>query len=176
VSGLRDILTALVRENARFVVIGGVALQLQGSSYITDDIDLAYERTRDNARRMARALSSFEPRPRGFPDDVPFRFDDQTLMASDGQTLSTSVGDLDLLTTVKGIGMFADVDSSADAKHYWGLTVKVLSIDGLIRAKRAAGRPKDEPGIIELEALREARERLHRVGSTPASSAGTESD
>jgi hypothetical protein len=35
--------------------------------------------------------------------------------------------------------------------------VRVLSVEGLLVVKRAAGRPKDQPGIIELEAIREAR-------------------
>ena len=38
-----------------------------------------------------------------------------------------------------------------------GASVRVLSIEGLIAAKTAAGRPKDEPGLVELRALREAR-------------------
>ena len=33
---------------------------------------------------------------------------------------------------------------------------RVLSIDGLIAAKTASGRPKDKAGVIELRALREA--------------------
>jgi len=37
-----------------------------------------------------------------------------------------------------------------------GNDVRVLSIDGLIAAKRAAGRPKDMLVLPELEALKEA--------------------
>lgn len=139
------------------VVIGGVALQLQGSSYITEDIDLAYERTRTNAKRIARALSPFKPRPRGFPDDLPFVFDDQTLMSAEVLTLTTSIGDVDLLASVKGIGDYAEVEAIADDIRYGDLEVRILSVDGLIRAKRAAGRPKDQPGLIELEAIRQSR-------------------
>jgi hypothetical protein len=109
------------------IVIGGVALQLQGSSYATYDLDLAYARSRENAARIATALKPFAPRPRDWSPDLPFVFDAQTLVSSEVLTLETTAGDLDLL------------------------------------AKRAAGRPKDQPGILELEAIREAR-RIARQG------------
>jgi len=36
-------------------------------------------------------------------------------------------------------------------------SVRVLTVDGLILAKTVANRPKDGPGLIELEAIRQAR-------------------
>jgi hypothetical protein len=154
---MHDIFGALADANARFVVIGGVALTLHGSSYVTEDIDLAYERTRENARRIATALQRFSPRPRGFPSDVPFIFDEQTLLSAEILTLETSAGDLDLLATVAGLGGFSEVDAAAQTMTLNGRAIRVLSVDGLIAAKTAAGREKDRPGLIELEALREAR-------------------
>lgn len=41
----------------------------------------------------------------------------------------------------------------------FGRAVKVLDLPSLIRAKRAAGRPKDLEAIAELEALLVERER-----------------
>jgi predicted nucleotidyltransferase len=155
---VRDILRLLAAADARFVVIGGVALQFHGSAYVTLDLDIAYERTRENAKRIATALHPLQPRPRGFPADVPFIFDAQTLMSAEVLTLGTTAGDLDLLATVKGVGSFDAIEASSEPVELQGFSVKILSIDGLIRAKRAAGRPKDEPGLIELEMLREARE------------------
>ncbi|GAC1537676.1 MAG: hypothetical protein NVS2B17_10630 [Candidatus Velthaea sp.] len=152
-----DIIRALALIEARFVVIGGVALVLHGSSYITADLDLAYDRTRDNAKRVAAALAQFSPRPRGMPIDLPFRFDDQSLLSSQVLTLATNVGDLDLLGEVAGIGTFAQVEQQSQELDYQGIRFRVLSIDGLLAAKRAAGREKDRPGILELEALKEIR-------------------
>ncbi len=143
---------------ARFVVVGGAALVLQGSSYITYDIHLAYERTRENARRIVEAFRPFEPRPRGFAPKPPFVFDPQTLMTSTVLTLETSAGDIDRLASLKGLGNFAAVDAAAETMTFAdGLTIRVLSIDGLIATKTAAGREKDKPGLIELAALKEAR-------------------
>jgi predicted nucleotidyltransferase len=152
-----DVLRALVFAHARFVVVGGVALQLQGCGYITEDVDLVYERTRENARVVAAALSPFKPRPREFPADVPFVFDAQTLMSSEILTLTTTAGDIDLLCTIKGFTTYGAVEAASETIAFDDLHLRVLSVEGLIMAKRAAGRPKDEPGLIELEALREAR-------------------
>lgn len=38
---------------------------------------------------------------------------------------------------------------------FYGLEVDVISLDDLIRAKRAAGRTKDKLHLLELEAIRE---------------------
>jgi hypothetical protein len=139
------------------VIIGGVALQIQGSSYTTLDIDFAYERTRENATRIASALKAFDPRPRGWSPELPFVFDAQMLMSSEILTLETTAGEVDLLAVVKGIGVFQDVDRLAETKTFEGFEFRVLTVEGLILSKQAAGRPKDQPGLLELEALREAR-------------------
>jgi hypothetical protein len=164
---LRDVVRALVRAEVRFVVIDGFALQLHGSSYTTFDLDLAYERSRENAQRVVAALKPFSPRLRGIADELPFVFDPQTLMMSEILTLDTAAGDVDLLAAVQGIGPYARVERMADAFDFEGRRLYVLNVDGLIAAKRAAGRPKDEPGLIELEALREARAPFAVVSSAP---------
>ncbi|HKP68398.1 MAG TPA: hypothetical protein VJV05_03875 [Pyrinomonadaceae bacterium] len=83
-------------------------------------------------------------------------FDDSTLLNGTSFTFSTDVGDLDLLGEVAGVGTFADVLASSVPMKLLDKEVQVLSIDGLIAAKRAAGRTKDLLVLPELEALREA--------------------
>jgi len=54
-----------------------------------------------------------------------------------------------------GGGTYADlVHSSVELRLFAGAT-KCLSLEQLIRAKRAAGRPRDLEALAELEALRE---------------------
>jgi hypothetical protein len=151
------LIRALVSHDVRFVVIGGVALILHGSSYVTEDIDLAFERTRDNAERIAAALKPFRPRPRGFPADLPFVFDAQTIVSGQVLTLQTSIGAVDLLGEVPGVGTFTDVWNRSEAVTDDDMTFHILTIDALIAAKRTANRPKDQPGLLELEALKQAR-------------------
>jgi hypothetical protein len=70
-------------------------------------------------------------------------------------TLETSLGPIDLLGEIPGGGNYMDlVDASVELRLFAG-AVKCLSLEQLIRAKRAAGRPRDLEALAELEALRE---------------------
>lgn len=55
------LLSALLREQVSFVIIGGIAATLHGSARLTNDLDIAYERTPANMERVANALAPFEP-------------------------------------------------------------------------------------------------------------------
>ena len=43
----------------RFVIVGGPAVTIQGSSYVTFDLDFCYVRIRENLSRLAQALSLY---------------------------------------------------------------------------------------------------------------------
>lgn len=147
---------AMASNEVDFVVIGGIALSIHATAYITFDIDFAYSRSKDNLIKIAKAIAPFEPRPRGFPKELPFVWDVSTLSNGSVFTLDTSIGEIDLLSEVKGIGDYSDVLAASEKFELWGFDVNVLSVDGLIAAKTAAGREKDIPGLKHLEALKEA--------------------
>jgi len=60
---------------------------------------------------------------------------------------------------VAGVGAFADVARDAVTMELQGRRVRVMSLDTLERAKRAAGRRRD---LLDLAEIREIR---RRVGS-----------
>jgi hypothetical protein len=155
-------LRTLVERGVRFVLIGGYAGALRGSPVITGDLDICYARDDDNLERLAGALRSLDAHLRGAPRDVPFQLDERTLRAGDHFTFSTSVGALDILGTPSGTKGFADLDANATDEVVDGLTVRVASIEDLIRMKRAAGRPKD---LIELEWLAAVRDEIEGGGA-----------
>ena len=49
---------ALAKENVRYVVVGGVAVVLQGSPRFTADLDLVVWLDSENARRAISALAA----------------------------------------------------------------------------------------------------------------------
>lgn len=147
---------AMASNEVDFVIIGGVALSIHATAYVTFDIDFAYSRSKDNLAKIAKALAPYNPRLRGFPSELPFIWDASTLSKGSAFTLETAVGDIDLLSEVAGLGDFAVVLASSEKFELWGFIVNVLSVDGLIVAKTAAGREKDLPGLKHLEAIREA--------------------
>jgi len=145
-------------EGVEFVIIGGLAATLHGSAYITTDVDFCYNRSLQNLDRLARALTAIHATLRGAPPDLPFRPDASTLKAGLNFTFVTDMGDIDIFGEVSGLGPFSEVVKEAEEVSLFGFPVRILTLDGLIRAKRAAGRRKDLTIVPELEALRELRE------------------
>jgi hypothetical protein len=56
-------------------VVGGTAALAHGSARLTQDVDVVYDRSRDNLDRVVRALAPMTPYPRGAPPGLPFVWD-----------------------------------------------------------------------------------------------------
>jgi predicted nucleotidyltransferase len=153
-----SVVTLLLSHQVEFVIIGGQAMIAQGSAHVTMDLDICYRRTPANCAALANALASIGPYLRGAPAGLPFRFDAPTIQAGMNFTLRTDLGDVDVLGEVSGIGTYEQVLAQTDELTLWGAKVRVLSIDGLIAAKRAAARGKDRDHILELEELKKLRD------------------
>jgi hypothetical protein len=89
---------------------------------------------------------------------LPYIFDESTLLNATNFTFQTDIGDIDLLGEVAGVGNYEAVENESVIMELFDFDVKVLSLNGLIKAKRAAGRPKDLLVLPELEALKELLE------------------
>lgn len=153
---LQPAIKSLVNNQVLFVIVGGVAISFHGSDYVTQDLDFCYARTKENLKKIVNALASFYPRPRGFPKDLPFVFDERTLQSGTNFTFQTDVGNIDLLGEVAGVGNYTEIEKDAVSMKIFEFQVKVISLENLIKAKRAAGRTKDLLVLPELEALKEA--------------------
>lgn len=151
---LQQLLAILSEAGVRFSIIGGVALIARGVQRSTEDLDIAYARDRENLRRIADALAPIHPRLRGVPAGLPFVLDEATLRSGLNFTLDTDLGPLDLLGDVPGLGTFDHVDAASDELEIAGTKLLVLTLDGLERAKRAAGRPKDLVDLGFIHSLR----------------------
>jgi hypothetical protein len=151
---IEGILRQLTNQQVDFVIIGGLAMIAHGSAYITKDVDLCYSRTAQNVASLAAALDPIHPYLRGAPQGLPFRFDVATIQAGLNFTLTTDLGDIDVLGEVSGIGNYQQALFRSVEKNAFGMSVRVLSIDGLIAAKKAAGRIKDKNQLLELEELK----------------------
>ena len=69
----------LVAHEIDFVVIGGVAAAIYGSSIVTHDLDICYARAAPNLEKLAVALVTVNARVRGAPEGLPFILDAETL-------------------------------------------------------------------------------------------------
>ena len=156
---LERAIQALCHQQVEFVIIGGVAATLHGSSRVTYDLDICYSRSVSNLKQLTRALAPFRPRPRGFPESLPFVWDEGTLRNTTVLTLQTEIGEIDLLAEVAGLGGFQEVRAHAVMVSAFGCDVFALDLRGLIAAKRASARPKDLDALPELEGLLETEDR-----------------
>jgi hypothetical protein len=141
----RDILSALVAEQARFLVVGAHALAVHGYPRATVDIDIWIEPSDENAERVWRALAAF-----GAPlDDLDIDRRDFTRPDVVAQ-LGLPPNRIDILTGVSGL-TFEGAWSRRVEAPVEGVTVPVLGAEDLVANKEASGREKDRADIRGLE-------------------------
>jgi transcriptional regulator with XRE-family HTH domain len=150
---LHPLLGALIRNGVDFVVVGGVAGWIHGSSYPTYDLDVAYARDRGNLERLAAALAELKARWRGGPPDLPIVLDAAMLANGANFTFETPFGHFDVLGELSGIRGYEELRREARIESYDGLDIRVASIDHLIAMKRSADRVKDRLMVMEYKEL-----------------------
>ena len=149
------LLGTLDRNKVEYIIAGGAAAIAHGSSRLTQHLDVVCRRTPENLSHLVMALKDFSPYLRGVPLGLPFTWDAETLRRGLNFTLITSLGAIDLLGDIPGGGTYDDLIGSSISLPVFQGTSRWLSLDQLIRAKRAAGRPKDLEALAELQAIRE---------------------
>jgi hypothetical protein len=156
------ILRVLDTHEVKFVVVGGVSGNLHGSTTLTQDIDIAYARDRQNLERLAAALRDLGATQRAAPKELPFKLDAATLRAGLNFTFSTRLGPLDCIGEAAGGFTYDNLVGNGEPYPLSGMMVVAASLDDLIRMKRAAGRIKDRIEVENLSALREVRDSRRR--------------
>jgi hypothetical protein len=157
VTDFAALLRCLREAGVDFMLVGGAAATVHGSARLTLDLDVVYARTPENLARLAAALAPHRPYLRGAPPGLPFQWDADTLEHGLNFTLTTTLGELDLLGEIVGGGGYEALLPESISVAVFGVDCLCIGLDALIRAKRAAGRPKDLEAIAELEALREEK-------------------
>jgi len=153
----QKLLPILVKGKVKFIIIGGVAAVVHGAARATFDLDVVYSRDPDNIIHLVETLAPYSPYLRDAPDGLPFIFDQKTVQSGLNFTLTTQLGNLDLLGEVVGGGTYEDLLPYSQKIEVFGVRCFCLGIERLIRVKRAAGRPKDFEVVAELETILEEK-------------------
>jgi hypothetical protein len=128
---------------------------VHGSSLVTRDIDLCAAFTEANFHRFVEAVQDLHPAHRRRPSQPPLRETAADLAASEGISLSTDLGPVDVLPDILGVGPWPAVLAAAEIVDIApGLHSRVLGLDALIASKRALGRTRDLLAVEELEEIR----------------------
>ena len=166
----RSVVRTLAEGGVEFIVVGGLAATMHGSARLTFDVDVVYRRTSENIHRLVLALTPYHPYLRGAPPGLPFRWDAATIERGLNFTLTTDIGDVDVLGEIVGGGSYEQLLAHSTTIQVFGVDCRCLGLESLIQVKRAAGRPKDLEAIAELEAILEERRRTE--GTDPTGTPG----
>jgi hypothetical protein len=155
-------LEILARHRVDHILIGGYAATLQASPFLTHDIDVTPERSRENLDRLSDALTEMNARVRaeGVEGGLPFAHTGSSLADAAVWNLVTDYGDFDISFVPNGTTGFADLSRDAIEMTIAGVEVRVASLADIIRSKQAANRLKDQrvlPTLREILASRNPR-------------------
>ena len=140
-----------------YVLIGGLAAVLHGSTAMTNDADILPDSDPANVERLGAALNDLEARLRvdGNPDGVAFDPHPSLISSMAMLNLTTRCGDLDLTFTPAGLDGYEGVRQRAVTFEIGGIQLQVAALSDIIRSKEAADRPKDHATLPILRALQE---------------------
>jgi hypothetical protein len=153
-TSLERITDRLARAKVDFILCGGLAALLHGSSLLTRDVDVVCPMDSENLERIFEALAELNPCHRMTPQRLPFTLDQARAGGLKNLYLATDWGQLDCLGEIKGLGSFQDCLPLSQSLRISGLEIRTLTLDALITSKQAMGRPRDLHAVLELEALR----------------------
>lgn len=145
-------------EHVDYVIVGGFAAVVRGSSLPTRGINIVPSRSSDNLDRLGRALRRMGAQIRTDGDPVPAPLDGPFLANMPMMlNLVTEFGEMDLTFVPAGrAGGYEGWRIGATPEEVSdGLMVVVASLDDIIDSKRSANRPKDLMALPYLESLRD---------------------
>ena len=142
------LLVKLAEAKVRFVVVGGIAVTLQGYTRFTEDIDLLIDDDQSNITKLLAALSDYGE---GFAKELSvYDFSD-----SEGAIRiieESEMCQIDIFTRLSGI-KYGQVIADADILLLGIYQIPYASKSALILWKQPSGREKDRLDASALELL-----------------------
>jgi hypothetical protein len=134
-----ELLRILAGSEVRFVLVGGVALQLRGFSGATRDVDVTIAVDDLNTRRMDQALEALQAQP--------------YLTGERGAAYRTRLGQIEVMRWTDGVGDYdAWMREATMIELEPGLDVQVGSASHLLLSKEHADREKDTDALPLIRA------------------------
>lgn len=139
------IFAVLAKHDVEYVLIGGLAAVLHGSTAMTNDADIFPANVPKNIEQLSLALEDLQARLRAESDPNGVEFDPHPVLISSMAMLNTTTrwGDLDLTFNPAGLHSYEEVRARANIFELDGQAVHVAALDDIIRSKESAGRAKD---------------------------------
>jgi hypothetical protein len=154
---LHHLIQRLTDAEIDFVIVGGFAGILHGSTLVTRDLDVCAVLSRENVAKLREVLRDLNPTHRQTPQRLSFLDNPGSDVEVKNLYLGTSLGPLDILGSIKGVGDYARVREASVAIEIFGRPCRVIAIKDLISAKESLARPKDLLAAQELRAILEQK-------------------
>ncbi len=156
----QSLLRVFQEKKLRYLIVGGVAVNLHGYPRLTNDIDILLALDHDNLATMARIMENMGYQQRlpisiqelGDTDKVRTLMKDKGLVAYSFIHAKEPQFNIDVL-----VGESMEFEKfTAHTMHadVWGLDVPVVSIDDLIAMKQNSDREKDVQDVVALLELK----------------------
>jgi hypothetical protein len=142
-----DFINLLEQHKVRYVLVGGLAVLMNGHFRTTKDMDIFYEAERENCDRLLKVIHEF-----GF-GYLKLTIDDLMDTASFIK-LGREPERIDLLSELPGVTFKEAYNGAFDYKEEEeSFSVRVIHINHLIKNKKAVGRYQDLDDVKKLEKI-----------------------
>ena len=159
----KKILSELEKQSVKYLVIGGIAVNLYGHPRVTKDLDLMISFEKTNMTKFIEIIKLFKLRPR-VPVEIEELADankreiwkqerNMKVFSFYNPENDLEVIDIMIQDYINFDEAYKNVEKVSDGS----LTVSMISIDDLIRLKGIANRPNDRADIEVLKKLKELR-------------------
>jgi len=152
---LSQLLQRLSDAEVDFVIVGGFAALLHGSTLVTRDLDICAVLSRADVAKLREALRDLNPRHRLTSQRLSFLDNPDPDVEVRNLYLETELGMFDISSSILGVGDFDHVRAGSIEIDLFDRRCRVISLEKLIQAKEALGREKDLLAVKELRAIRE---------------------
>ena len=140
----RDFLQALNNQKVEYILVGGMAVILNGYVRTTGDMDVWVKKSKENYRKIVLAFHEFRM-PVFDMTENKFLSDEFDVWMFGAEPVK-----IELMTAVKGLE-FEEAYNHSQIHDEDGMPVRYLHVNSLIAAKKAAGRHKDLDDISQLQ-------------------------
>lgn len=154
-----ELLKMLADAKVEYVLVGGLAVALQGYQRVTMDVDVVLAMDEGNLQRFVSAAKASGLRPTipvqldslAKPELIDQWYREKGMLAFSLRGAETMATVLDIL--VRPTVQFADLRRDATMVEVGSALIPVASIDHLIALKSGTGRSKDLIDIEELQKI-----------------------
>ena len=142
------LLAKLARAEVRFIIVGGVAVALNGFVRTTEDVGILLETSLENVTKLLDAL-------KGFGEGHARELCQADFTESEGAVRIIEDFPLDVFTIMRGKG-YTDLVASTQTTRIDDIDVRYLNAEALIALKEYSQRDQDR---IDVSALRSLQNR-----------------